>query len=77
MSEAILILAEAMQQKQAAVLATVVEVSGASPAKIGAQIVLLQDGRTVGTVGGGKLESSILDDAKKAIVDGKTCYGPL
>ena len=49
-------LAEVIQSKYAAILATVIEVKGASPAKVGAQIVLLPDGATVGTVGGGKLE---------------------
>jgi xanthine dehydrogenase accessory factor len=64
MQNPILVLAEAIQKKQPAVLATVIEVNGASPAKVGAQIVLLEDGATAGTVGGGKLESAILDDAR-------------
>jgi xanthine dehydrogenase accessory factor len=64
------ILAKAIANKQPAALATVVEVKGASPAKVGAQIVLLEDGGTVGTVGGGKLESAILDDARLALTSG-------
>jgi xanthine dehydrogenase accessory factor len=64
-------LAEAIDQQQAAVLATVIEIKGASPAKVGAQIVLLSDGRTVGTVGGGKLEASILKDAQEAQSSGQ------
>jgi len=63
------ILAQAIANKQPAALATVVEVSGASPAKVGAQIVLLEDGTTVGTVGGGKLESAILDDARLTLTE--------
>jgi xanthine dehydrogenase accessory factor len=59
-------LADAIQSKQLAILATVIDVKGASPAKVGGQIVLLSDGMTVGTVGGGKLESSILADAQAA-----------
>jgi xanthine dehydrogenase accessory factor len=51
------------------VLATVVEVNGASPAKVGAQIVLLEDGTTTGTVGGRKLESAILDDARLTLTE--------
>jgi xanthine dehydrogenase accessory factor len=62
----ILKLAEAIQSKQPAALATVIEVKGASPAKAGAQIVLLADGTMVGTAGGGKLEAAILNDAKAA-----------
>jgi len=41
------------------VLATVIEIRGASPAKVGAQIVLLTDGATSGTVGGGKLAAAL------------------
>lgn len=37
-------LAEAIDQQQPVVLATVIEVTGASPAKVGAQIVRLADG---------------------------------
>jgi xanthine dehydrogenase accessory factor len=64
-------LAEAIEQVQAAALATVVDIKGASPAKVGAQIVLLADGTTVGTAGGGKLEAAILADARAALADGQ------
>ncbi len=71
MGEQITRLAEAIQNQQPAVLVTVIEVTGASPAKVGAQIVLLADGTTAGTVGGGKLEASILNDAKAAQSSGE------
>jgi len=71
MPDPISLLAEAIQQKQPAVLATIVEVKGASPAKVGAQIVLRSDGTTAGTVGGGKLEAAILADAQAALADGQ------
>jgi xanthine dehydrogenase accessory factor len=71
MRDSILILAEAIQRKRPAVLATVIEVNGASPAKVGAQIVLLADGSTAGTAGGGKLEGAILADARAALSDGQ------
>ncbi len=63
-------LSEAIQKQQPVVLATVVEVEGASPAKVGAQIILLTDGTTAGTVGGGKLEAAILKDARLTLLDG-------
>jgi xanthine/CO dehydrogenase XdhC/CoxF family maturation factor len=71
MPDPISTLAEAIRQKQFAVLATVVEVKGASPAKVGAQIVLRADGTIIGTVGGGKLEAAILADAQAALADGQ------
>ncbi len=67
MSQAVLELAKAVQAHTAAVMAVVIEVKGASPAKIGAQITLLADGRTAGTVGGGKLEEAVLEDAKQVL----------
>lgn len=70
MSHPIEILAKAIGNKLPAVLATVIEVQGASPAKIGAQIVLLEDGTPTGTVGGGKLEAAILNDAQAALDNG-------
>ena len=60
-TQSIEILAKAIAYKQPAVLVTVVEVKGATPAKVGAQIVLLEDETTVGTVGGGKLETAIME----------------
>jgi len=69
MRDPIQALAEAIHHKQPAVLATVIEVSGASPAKVGAQIVLLPDGSTAGTAGGGKLEAAVLADARAALSD--------
>lgn len=50
MSKVLLALANAIERKETAVLATVVEISGASPIKPGAQMTLLTDGQTVGLV---------------------------
>lgn len=70
MTAPIIQLSESIRNKQPAVLATVVEVQGASPAKVGDQMLLLEDGTTAGTVGGGKLEAAILGDACLALSDG-------
>jgi xanthine dehydrogenase accessory factor len=69
MQNPVIMLAEAVRNNQPAVLVTVVETSGASPAKAGAQLVMLSDGTQAGTVGGGKLEASILADAQKSFED--------
>jgi len=63
----VLALAQAISRNEPAAVATVVEVSGASPAKVGAQIVLQSDGTITGTVGGGRLEAAILADAREAL----------
>ena len=45
------------------VLATIVETSGSVPRHAGTKMVVHRDGSTVGTVGGGAVESTIIDDA--------------
>jgi xanthine dehydrogenase accessory factor len=74
MTHPIVTLSEAIQKKKLAVLATVFEVKGASPAKVGAQIALLEEGETAGTVGGGNLETAILADARQAMLDNKPLF---
>jgi xanthine dehydrogenase accessory factor len=71
MKDPVLVLADAVRSKKPVVEATVVQVKGASPAKVGASMVLLADGSTVGTVGGGALEASIRADAGAALADGQ------
>ena len=71
MSHPIQTLAAAIGRKQPAALATVIEVTGASPARVGAQMVLLADGTTAGTAGGGNLEAAILTDARAALAEGQ------
>lgn len=71
MDNPLIVLANSIQDRQPVVLATVVEIVGASPAKIGAQMVLLADGTTAGTVGGGKLEAAIIAEARAALNDGQ------
>jgi xanthine dehydrogenase accessory factor len=61
-----------IERNRPAALATVVEVAGASPAKVGAKILLRDDGKTVGTAGGGRLEQAILAEARAALDEGKS-----
>jgi len=46
------------------VLATVVEAVGSNPQYVGARMLLLPNGSLRGTVGGGKIEARIVEDAK-------------
>lgn len=52
-------------------LATVVEVRGAAPARMGFKILVRADGTAVGNVGGGVLERRVREDALAALVDGR------
>jgi xanthine dehydrogenase accessory factor len=47
-----------------AVLATVVRASGSTPRTVGARMVVLADGSTFGTIGGGAFEAVVTGDAK-------------
>jgi len=64
-------LARARRERVAAVLATVVDVTGSAPQVPGAKLVLLADGRAAGTVGGGAFERRVLEEARAlAAADG-------
>jgi len=42
-------------------LAEILESTGSTPLKVGAKMAVLKDGRTCGTVGGGKLEAAVIE----------------
>jgi len=71
MNKAIMALVQSLEAKQPATLATVIEVKGASPAQVGAKLLLRADDTTAGTVGGGKLEEVILAECRKARAEGQ------
>jgi len=48
---------------QAGVLVTVVENAGAAPGKVSFKMLVMPDGKTFGTVGGGSLEAAAIRDA--------------
>jgi xanthine dehydrogenase accessory factor len=61
---------ELMQANSKLAIATVINTSGSTPREIGAKMLILPDGTTQGTVGGGKLEHKVTQDAVKAMQDG-------
>jgi xanthine dehydrogenase accessory factor len=65
-------LTASVERNEPAALATVVEVVGASPAKVGAKILVRGDGATIGTAGGGRLEQAIVADARAALAGWRT-----
>ncbi|KPU27595.1 xanthine dehydrogenase [Caloranaerobacter sp. TR13] len=52
-------------------LAVITRVEGSSPREQGAMMAVLEDGKTYGTIGGGKLELVVTEYAKKCIANGK------
>lgn len=64
-------LAACQLQGRAAVLAIVVATDGSTPQKIGAKLLITDDGQTVGTVGGGELEARVLQEAAEILQSGE------
>ncbi|MCU1277948.1 MAG: xanthine dehydrogenase accessory factor [bacterium] len=52
------------------VLATVVRTSGSTPRKATARMIVLGDGRIVGTIGGGRVEKEVVDAAMALLAGG-------
>jgi xanthine dehydrogenase accessory factor len=61
----------AQESGEPAALVTVVTTEGSTPRKAGAKMLVYGDGRTVGTIGGGCLESDTTTLARRAIAEGK------
>ena len=72
MSEAIhRLLLEASRAGETCALATVAMVTGSVPREAGAKMLIFEGGRISGTVGGGKFESLVIQEAQKAMTTGK------
>ncbi len=55
-----------------AALATVIRARGSVPRHSGAKMLVYGDGRTSGTVGGGEMESRVVQEALAALADGRS-----
>ncbi len=62
---------EALEQGKTAVLATIVRQAGPAPRGLGAKCLLLEDGSLVETIGGGRLEALVLEEAGKVLKAGR------
>jgi xanthine dehydrogenase accessory factor len=65
-------LLEAERAGQPAALATVVSVQGSVPRRAGSKMLIRGDGSIVGTVGGGAMESRVIQEGLAAMRDGQT-----
>lgn len=65
-------LVEVQSKGDPAALATVINVQGSVPRHQGSKMLVRGDGSIVGTVGGGKLESTVIQEALAALRDGQT-----
>src|SRR5512139_2752691 len=56
---------------QPAALVIITKTQGSTPRKPGAKMIVLKDGKTIGTMGGGDLEKRVIDEAIAAINTGE------
>src|SRR5690348_11132630 len=64
-------LAAALAEKQPFTLALISGIKGSSPQRAGAKALFFEDGRIVGTLGGGCLEAEVHARAKRALKTGE------
>jgi len=65
-------LAAAQQEGTPVALATVIETTGSMPRHVGSKMVVYEDGRIAGTVGGGAMEALVIEESLAALADGQT-----
>ena len=64
-------LAELEEKNQPGVLCTIVSAQGSTPRHMGSKMLVYHDGRILGTVGGGEMESRVIAEAQLALADGR------
>jgi xanthine dehydrogenase accessory factor len=52
-------------------VATIVTTSGSTPQRTGAKLLVFDDGRMMGTVGGGCVEADVWAEAREALTEGR------
>ncbi len=65
-------LAKLNKSGKSAVLCLVTQSFGSTPRKAGSRMLLISDGSTEGTVGGGKIEFQVIEEAKKMLHSSQT-----
>jgi xanthine dehydrogenase accessory factor len=65
-------LADIQKEGRQAALAIVVRTKGSTPRKPGAKMIVMEDGSTFGTLGGGGLEKKVIEESLEAVKGGIT-----
>ena len=64
-------LADAQAKNERLAVATIITTSGSTPQRTGAKLIVYEDGRMLGTVGGGCVEADVWAEAKEALTEGQ------
>jgi xanthine dehydrogenase accessory factor len=59
-----------IENGEAGALCSIITTTGSTPRHEGSKMLVYEDGRFIGTVGGGEVESRIFEEARKAIQEG-------
>jgi xanthine dehydrogenase accessory factor len=62
----------AQGEKRKLAVATIVTTSGSTPQRTGAKLLVYEDGRMTGTVGGGCVEADVWAEARAALAENKS-----
>ncbi|MBD3225296.1 MAG: xanthine dehydrogenase accessory protein XdhC [Caldithrix sp.] len=60
-------LIEALENNESGVMLTITEVKGSVPRHSGSKMLVLDGGQTVGSIGGGRLEHDLMDEARQLL----------
>ncbi len=72
MSELFELLAKRIYENKASVLVTIIEMKGSTPGKAGFKMIVGEEGRIAGTVGGGGVEFYAINKCKELLQSGQT-----
>lgn len=61
----------AQEAGETLILATIVKAHGSTPRHVGAKMLIYENGRSSGTIGGGELEARVRDIAQEVLQDGQ------
>jgi len=64
-------IARAQSENKKVAVATIVTTSGSTPQRRGAKLLVFEDGKLMGTVGGGCVEADVWAEAREAIAESK------
>ena len=56
---------DCLEKNRISVLATIIKQEGSAPRGVGAKCLIREDGRIIGTLGGGQLEATVAEESKK------------
>lgn len=63
---------ELEEKNEPFVLCTVVQAQGSTPRGAGSKMIVLEDSRTIDTIGGGEMENRVINAALESLIDGQT-----